>query len=136
MAACDVNGDGNLDLVTAHYSGHWEDRGQDAIAVLLGDGRGGFRPAPGSPFRVGAAPVAIVCADLDGDGFDDVATANQGSNSVTILPGGRLHMGPPRDIPVGRHPASIAAGNLLGHRWKDLVVTETEDDRVSVISLR
>jgi hypothetical protein len=136
IAACDVNGDGHLDLVTAHYSGQLADRSRDAIAVLLGDGKGHFHLAPGSPFHSGAAPVAIVCADLDGDGFDDVATANLGGNSVTLLPGGRQHMGTPRDIAVGSQPELVAAGSLLGGKRQDLVTADSRDDRVTVLSFR
>jgi hypothetical protein len=136
IAACDVNGDGHLDLVTAHYSGHIADRSRDGISVLLGDGKGNFHPAPGSPFHSGAAPVAIVCADFNGDGFDDVATANTGSDSVTILPGGRQHMGTPQDVAVGSQPGFVAAGSLHGGKKKDLVVAEAGDDRVRVLSFR
>jgi hypothetical protein len=136
IAACDVNGDGHLDLVTAHYSGQLDDPRRDAISVLLGDGKGTFRPAPGSPFHSGVAPVAIACADLDGDGFDDVATANLGGNSVTILPGGRHHMGAAREIAVGHRPEFIGAAVLFGGKRNDLVIADSEDDRITVLSFR
>lgn len=53
----DLNGDGKLDLVVATYSGHITDPSSDSVAVLLGDGKGSFRPASGSPFKVGQAPT-------------------------------------------------------------------------------
>ena len=40
-----------------------------------------------SVVRVGAAPTALAIGDYDGDGIDDVAVANQGSNDATVLLG-------------------------------------------------
>src|SRR6266849_9936994 len=54
------------------------------ISVLLGDGdanckpTGFFTEAPGSPFAVGNNPRSVVVADFNGDGFLDLAVANQG----------------------------------------------------------
>ena len=80
--------------------------------------------------------MAIACADLDGDGFDDVATANLGAGSVTILPGGRQHMGTPHDLAVGSRPEFVAAGRLHGGRKLDLVTSDSGDDRMTVLSFR
>ena len=35
------------------------------VTVLLGDGKGGFREAPGSPFSAGASPFGLAIADID-----------------------------------------------------------------------
>lgn len=34
---------------------------------LLGDGRGGFAPVPGSPFAIGSNPTGITRADINRD---------------------------------------------------------------------
>jgi len=50
VAVGDFNADGFPDLAVAN-------RDSDNVAVLLGDGRGGFvEPPPGSPFFVGGPP--------------------------------------------------------------------------------
>jgi tetratricopeptide (TPR) repeat protein len=63
------------------------------ISVLLGDGdancipTGFFAEAPGSPLPVGNNPRSVVIADFNGDGFLDLAVANQGDNSISLFRG-------------------------------------------------
>ena len=63
------------------------------ISVLLGDGdanckpTGFFTEAPGSPLPVGNNPRSVVVADFNGDGFLDLAVANQGDNSISLFRG-------------------------------------------------
>src|ERR1041385_8750923 len=61
VAIADFNGDGKLDIVTAN-----EESGD--ASVLLGDGGGGFSPAPGSPFPAGPSPNDIAVGDFNRDG--------------------------------------------------------------------
>ena len=63
------------------------------VSVLLGsvDGTGRanglFTEAPGSPFAVGNNPRSVIVADFNGDGFLDLAVANQGDNSISLFRG-------------------------------------------------
>ena len=70
------------------------------VSVLLGSvdattGRanGLFTEAPGSPISVGTStnptnnPSSVVVADFNGDGFLDLAIANQGDNSISLFQG-------------------------------------------------
>jgi Flp pilus assembly secretin CpaC len=63
------------------------------VSVLLGSadstGRpnGLFTEAPGSPLPVGNNPRSVVVADFNGDGFLDLAVANQGDNSISLFRG-------------------------------------------------
>ena len=82
MVVGDFNGDGVPDLATANYNGN-------NVTVLLGNGAGGFTPAMGSPFPSGTSPTSLVVGDFNGDGVQDLATANYGSNNVTVLLGGK-----------------------------------------------
>ena len=69
------------------------------ISVLLGDSDANCKPtglfteAPGSPIPVGTStnpsnnPSSVVVADFNGDGFLDLAVANQGDNSISLFQG-------------------------------------------------
>jgi uncharacterized repeat protein (TIGR01451 family) len=57
----------------------------NGVAVMLGDGTGGFSPAPGSPFTVGNYPLAVALGNFDGDGTTDIAVTNSNGNNATIL---------------------------------------------------
>ena len=69
------------------------------ISVLLGSvdstgkANGLFTEAPGSPIPVGTStnptnnPSSVVVADFNGDGFLDLAVANQGDNSISLFRG-------------------------------------------------
>src|SRR5262245_33634625 len=78
VAAGDLNGDGNLDLVTDSW-------GADQVEVLFGDGKGAFT-VPGSFFAVGRHPYQRVRAvDVNGDGRADLITTNLEGDNVTVL---------------------------------------------------
>jgi hypothetical protein len=63
------------------------------ISVLLGSvdatgkANGLFTEAPGSPYAVGKNPSSVIVADFNGDGFLDLAVANQGDNSISLFRG-------------------------------------------------
>jgi Flp pilus assembly secretin CpaC len=63
------------------------------VSVLLGSvdstgkPNGLFTEAPGSPFPVGNNPRSVIVADFNGDGFLDLAVANQGDNSISFFRG-------------------------------------------------
>ncbi len=78
IVAADFNNDGKLDLAIANY-------GDGTITLLLGNGDGTFTQAAGSPYAVGQYPYQITVADFNGDGKLDLATANLGDGTVSIL---------------------------------------------------
>ena len=82
VAVGDFNGDGHADLAVAN-------EGSDTVTILLGDGSGHFTTATGSPIAVGDNPFGLAVGDFNGDGIADLAVANESSNTVTHLAGGR-----------------------------------------------
>lgn len=77
-AACaDLDLDGDVDAVVANRSAQNE--------LHLNDGLAHFSSAPADPLNSEAGNSrAVACADLDGDGDDDVVIANWGSNAHAV----------------------------------------------------
>jgi uncharacterized protein (TIGR03437 family) len=105
------NDDTILDLAVAN-------QGDNTVTVLLGDGVGGFvegaynpfTPATGSPFMAGTTPVAIAVADFNGDGKPDLAVADKGNNSVTVL---LNNFYSPVTVSAASYRAPVAAGSIV-----------------------
>jgi hypothetical protein len=53
------------------------------VSIRLGNGNGGFAIEPDVP--VGNRPLSVAVGDFDGDGKPDLAVANNGSNTVSVL---------------------------------------------------
>jgi hypothetical protein len=78
IAIADVSGDALPDLITTHDD-------ISLMTTLLGDGRGGFTAAPGSPFDLGRRAYKLVAADVNGDGRADVVVGTEADDSVAVL---------------------------------------------------
>src|SRR5271165_5966977 len=106
------------------------------IAVLVGNGNGTF----GGPIfhTVGTAtntPTSLTIGDFNHDGKLDVAVANTGDNTVSILlgtgSGGLTLQSPP--INVGRVPEAIRAGDFNDDGYSDLAVANYSDGTVTTL---
>ncbi len=83
VTVADVNGDGIPDMLIA-------DQGSNDVSVLFGsdDAQGDWVGIPGPRLRSGGdGPIAVIAADLTGDGIPDLAVINGGSGTITMLPG-------------------------------------------------
>ena len=74
LVAMDINGDGHIDLVATTVDPKAPFASK--VVVLLGDGRGGFTPAPGSPFPVGPGAYCLAVGDVNVDGKPDIAASS------------------------------------------------------------
>src|SRR5262249_7939004 len=79
-----MNGDGIPDLVRAD-AGRLSNGQGGNVNVLLGRGNGTFQTL--RTYAAAIAPIAIVVADLNGDGILDLAVANTGGDNVSVLLG-------------------------------------------------
>lgn len=115
-----------------------------ALSFIVGQGgaAGGSRTAhvvvtgtfQNRAFSVGHAPAAVVSSDLDADGIPDIATANFGSNDVSVLLG--LGNGASRRevrIPAGIGPVAMAVGNFNGDGAPDLAVANALSNDISIL---
>lgn len=80
VVVADVNNDQKLDFLFTSSNGN-------SVGVFLGDGKGAFGAAAGSPFAVGTFPAFMSTIDINGDGKADFVTANQSSANLSVLVG-------------------------------------------------
>ncbi len=107
-----------------------------SVTILLGNGRGAFSTDPGSPFPLGTQPQSLVAGDFDGDGNLDLASANFGSNNVTVLLGnglGGFSAAPGSPLSVGLGPRAVRVGDFNGDGIQDLVTANGTSNDVSVM---
>lgn len=124
-AIADVNGDGRPDIVATHHD-------QSAMTVLIGDGRGGFTEANGSPFDFGVSLFHLITADVDRDGRMDVV-ATSGDSIRVLLGDGRGAFKPAASIPVGPGAWRIATADLNGDGTIDVVTSNLESNSLNVL---
>jgi uncharacterized repeat protein (TIGR01451 family) len=140
----DINGDGKLDLIVFNETSCYPCNNNGSIAVLLGNGNGGF----GSPTTydtggggygvIGPSPLAVI--DVNGDGNLDVVVANcamlgasgcgDGEGEVGVLLGnGDGTFRPVVVYGSGFSPGGngLAVGDLNGDGKPDLIVTSACD---------
>lgn len=138
VAVGDANRDGHLDIFVAQHDSY-------EVVALLGNGRGGFKPAPGSPFVAAGGPQvhprahthAITTGDVNGDGNLDLLTTNANDNSISILLGdGKGGFAPSGNSPIkaGRHPYDVVALHDVNNDGKaDLVTPNLRGNAVMVM---
>jgi len=96
--------------------------------------------APKVDLQTGTEPLGLMVTDLDGDGRRDIAVTiyNNGSGDhLTIFRNtgtvGHPQFDAPVDIPTGRGPEGMAAGDLNNDGKPDLVAANPGDSTISVL---
>jgi len=88
----------------------------------------------GVGIATGSLPVAVMAADLNGDGKPDIASVNESSNSITVALGnGDGTFGAPATSTVGNQPDGITAGDFNRDGILDLAVANYADSSVSIL---
>ena len=111
IASADLNGDGYADLVTSNTT-------DGTVSVLLNNGGGAGTFAVAQTYKVGRLPYQVAIGDLNGDGIPDLAVANYGANTVSILygqKGGAFTTGPVLSTATNPYGVAIADFAHDGH---------------------
>jgi hypothetical protein len=131
VAITDQDGDGKADIVAANS-------GSASMSVLRNTSIGGTLGfATKVDVATGTTPRGLVARDLDGDGKPDLAVANSGAASVSVLrntsTSGALSYAAKVDLATGAAPLAVSAGDVDGDGRFDLVSANSTDDTVSVL---
>jgi hypothetical protein len=135
VAVGDLNGDGKLDLATANFNAN-------TVSVLLNTtATGATIPsfAAKQDFATGAFPVCVNVGDLNGDDKLDLAVANLGADTVSVLlnttaPGAATpSFAAKQDFSTGTTPYSVTVGDLNDDGSLDLATANEGDNTVSVL---
>jgi hypothetical protein len=130
VALGDMDGDGKLDIAIVN-------RGDNTISVLRNTGSvGNLSFAAKTDFATSVLPWSIAIGDMDGDGRPDLAVANLGANSASILRNtssvGSLSFDNKIDLTTGATPRAVAIGDIDGDGKAELVTANQGENSVSV----
>jgi len=117
LLVADINGDGKLDLICANNTSS-----PGTLSVLTNSGYGVF--GSNATLNVGNQPQCTMAADVNGDGFVDLMTANIGNNTITVLTNnGHTVFGLSQTLtlPSGTKPQWLIAKDLNGDGKVDLI---------------
>ena len=102
-----------------------------SVSIRLGDGQGGFSGT--TNVAVGSTPFSVAVGDFNGDGQQDIATANFGSSSVSIRLGdGQGGFSGTTNIAVGSRPNSVAVGDFDGDGNQDIATANKDSNTGSI----
>lgn len=128
MAAADLDGDGDNDLAVVYNS--------YVFTVLLNNGDATFTDTTTRSTERLAQWLEPV--DIDRDGDIDIAMPTNGSVVSLLLNRGNATFGPYIRIPIetptqGKNPTCVAAVDLNGDAWPDLVTANADTDDLTVL---
>jgi hypothetical protein len=137
VTVADFNRDGTPDLAVVNAG---PSSASQSVSVLLGDGRGSFRPPATTAVVNGGAgngnALSVVAGDFNGDGQTDLAlnTAGPAGPAVEVLlgEGDGSFQANHLILPVGPTPFSVAAGDFDHNGALDLV-TANSNGTVSLL---
>lgn len=122
----DIDWDTDLDIVVADSGfNHWE------AVVFRNNGAGTFTHLADYP--VGEQPKGVTFGDVDKDGDNDIITANQNDDTISVLiNSGFGSYGTSTDYPVGEEPLSVATGDVDGDDDNDIISANFMDGTITV----
>ncbi|MEG5000562.1 FG-GAP-like repeat-containing protein, partial [Microcoleus sp. B4-D4] len=131
----DINGDGRPDLAVVNI-------GNNSASILLNTTPTGAATPTFSPqveFPTGLTPRFVSIGDFNRDGLPDLAVANSGSTTASILlnttPTGAATptFAPQVTFPTGNSPYSVSIGDFNGDNLPDLAVANFNDNTASIL---
>jgi len=132
FAAGDFNGNGRTDLAIVAFGTGDAPVPLGQIAMLFGNGEGGF--AAPRYFGVGAGALDVAAVDFDNSGRQDLVTADTAANRLSaVLNRGNGRFTAEERFPAGDWPRAVVAGDFNGDGRQDLAVANLESGDLSIL---
>ncbi len=135
VALGDIDGDGKSDIVVVN-------NGSNTITVFRNISSSGSLTSgsfsAGVSFATGSSPIGLAIGDVDGDGKLDVATANSGTTTVSVLRNtstpGTISFSANVDISIGASaPTNVIIGDVDGDGKPELITCNFSSNNISVL---
>jgi hypothetical protein len=130
----DVNSDGRLDIITAN-------RDSNTVSVLLNTTVSGsttptFQTQGTFSTGSNSSPRSVALGDVNGDGKLDIVTANNNSDTASVLLGngnGIFQTQVPFSTGSNSNPRAVTLGDVDGDGNLDIITANNGDAKVSVL---
>jgi len=135
VATADINGDGKPDIITAN-------QGANTVSVLLNTTTTGETTptfSANTELVAGNNTYSVAVADINGDGKPDIAVVNANDNTLgifintTATSASTASFSVQTVFTVGASPTSVAIADVNSDGKPDIVVTNGNDNTVSVL---
>jgi hypothetical protein len=120
----DFNSDGIVDLAAALFYA-------ESASMLIGRANGSFQDVA---YPAGASPVDVDVGDLNGDGNQDVISANSGDPNIGYIRGnGDGTFQTVQELPAGPNTQTVTVADFDGDSLPDVAVGDSLTARVVII---
>src|SRR3954470_3129518 len=106
------------------------------VTILLGDGAGGFTPAPGSPVTVGQTPKSLTVGDFNNDGRPDFVADNFIGGNLSVFLGdgaGGFVEASGSPVAMAGGPIYVATGDFNADGLADLATANISPAGVGIL---
>ena len=123
----DFNADGRPDVAIANS-------GSNTVSVFLNNYKGTFGFDQLKPIPVGSFPASLVIDDFNKDGKLDLATANAGDGTTSIVLGNNGNFFSTTTFNLGDSPGWITTGDFNNDNKPDLVSANYNENAIAVLN--
>jgi hypothetical protein len=129
IVAADFNLDTRPDLAVVNSS-------SDNVTILLGDGVGGFTPAPASPVMVHQTPKSVAVGDFNNDGRPDFVADNFIGGNLSVFLGdgaGGFVEASGSPVAMAGGPIYVATGDFNADGLADLATANISPAGIGIL---